>query len=248
VFQYLARQETSEKHSSRDNGGSPRHSTSKRKKAKKKANKRERDESTESVIRRPKRKKHPKRRKAASTSPAERDPSPPKTKSVRKEGKPESDTSPPRTKSARKEGKPEERGHKRKKELTPPVVEKVLDPDFLAMITCQFCPEPRVFAGHSFARLQQKLDSHLSAVHQSAHHGFQHIKDRKVGTKVILIKLVSGPLSSVFRIRKVSDRILGSIMLPISDPTSVSGCPESRCQKILFFPKFFCVLRVVFSF
>jgi hypothetical protein len=188
MFQYLARQETSEKHSSRDNGGSPRDSTSKRKKAKKKANKRERDESTESVIRRPKRKKHPKRRKAASPSPAEMDPSPPKTKSVRKKGKPE-------------------RAHRREKQLTPPVVKKALDPDFLAMITCQFCPEPRVFAGHSFARLQQKLDSHLSAVHQSAHHGFQHIKDRKVGTKIILIKLVSGPLSSVFRIRKVSDRI-----------------------------------------
>ena len=189
MFQYLARQETSGKHSSRDSGGSPRDATSKRKKAKKKANKRERDESPESVIRLPKRKKHPKRRKAASTSPAERDPSPHKRKSVRKEGK------------------PEERGHRREKELTPPVAKKVLDPDFLAMITCQFCPEPRVFAGHSFARLQQKLDSHLSAVHQSAHHGFQHIKDRKVGTQIILIKLTTEPLSSVFRIHKVSDRI-----------------------------------------
>ncbi len=216
MFQYLARQEISGKHSSRDSGGnsggSPRDSTSKRKKAKKKANKRERDESTESVVRRPKRKKHPKRRKAASTSPAERDPSPPKTKSVRKEGKPESDTSPPKTKSVRKEGKPE-RDHRREKELTPPVAKKALDPDFLAMITCKFCPEPRVFAGHSFARLQQKLDSHLSAVHQSAHHGFQHIKDRKVGTQIILIKLQPN------RYRLCSGSIkfqTGSVVLPLN--------------------------------
>jgi hypothetical protein len=144
------------------------------------------------------------------------------------------DPSPPKTKSVRKEGKPEERVHRREKELTPPVAKKALDPAFLAMITCQFCPEPRVFAGHSFARLQKKLDSHLSTVHQAAHHGFQHIKDRKVGTKIILIKLVSGPLSSVFRIHKVSDRIwiCGSVVLTLNYGYGyyfrISGFPDVK--------------------
>jgi len=50
-------------------------------------------------------------------------------------------------KQAGEKGREPNKGDKSAKESTPPIMVKAHDPAFLAMISCSFCPEPRIFTG-----------------------------------------------------------------------------------------------------